>query len=275
MGYVGALAVLLIVMLMLPPSADPSYDFYVRLSFVVAAVFFLIFSVPLFIGVPEPVQTRTPVASYLREGMRQAAGTFRSLFRRNDYPSISRFLIAFFIYNDGILTVISFAAIFAEETLHMSDREIIVFFAVVQTSAVLGSLVFGFITDKIGPRKTIIITLILWIGISVGAFFVQTVSAFYAVALAAGVAIGSCQSASRSMMALLTPPDREAEFFGFYDGLCGKASAVIGPLIYGIIADLSSDRVAALSIGVFFLAGLLTLLPVREPERRTRGHLVF
>jgi UMF1 family MFS transporter len=166
MGYVGALAVLVIVMFLLPPAADPSYDFYVRFSFVVAAAFFLVFSLPIFFGVPEPVQTRTPVASYFRQGIRQAGTTFNSLFRLKEYPTIARFLIAFFIYNDGILTVISFAAIFAEETLHMSDKEIIVFFAVVQTSAVLGSVIFGHVTDKIGPKKTILITLILWIGIS-------------------------------------------------------------------------------------------------------------
>jgi UMF1 family MFS transporter len=68
-------------------------------------------------------------------------------------------------------------------------------------------------------------------------------------------------------MALLTPAGREAEFFGFYDGLCGKASAVIGPLTYGVIADLTSERIAALSIGLFFLAGLILLQGVREPAR--------
>ena len=68
-------------------------------------------------------------------------------------------------------------------------------------------------------------------------------------------------------MALLTPKEREAEFFGFYDGLCGKASAVIGPFIYGLIADFTNERIAALSIGLFFLAGLLFLQGVSEPER--------
>jgi len=266
MGYLGALAVLLIVGLMLPDSAAPDYLFYVRLSFVVAAGFFLVFSLPMFLFVPEPIQERERPASYIRKGMAEAAETFRALFRRNQYPSISRFLIAFFIYNDGILTVIAFAAIFAEETLHMSNADIVTFFAIVQTTAVLGSLVFGVITDAIGPKKTITYTLIIWIVISIGAFFVQTVAEFYAVALAAGVAIGSSQSASRSMMALLTPKEREAEFFGFYDGLCGKASAVVGPLIYGVIADLAGARVASLSIGMFFLAGVFILQGVASPR---------
>jgi UMF1 family MFS transporter len=266
MGYLGALAVLLIVQLMLPPGDAPDYLFYLRLTFVVAAGFFLIFSLPMFLFVPEPAQERERPASYIKKGMAEAAETFRALFRRNQYPSISRFLIAFFIYNDGILTVIAFAAIFAEETLHMSNADIVTFFAIVQTTAVLGSLVFGVITDKIGPKKTITYTLMIWIAISAGAYFVQSVAEFYVVALAAGIAIGSSQSASRSMMALLTPKEREAEFFGFYDGLCGKASAVVGPLVYGTIADLAGTRVASLSIGMFFLAGVFILQSVESPK---------
>lgn len=265
MGYLGALAVLLVVMVILPEASSPDYRFYVRLSFVVAALFFLVFSLPMFIWVPEPHRSAVATPSYLRAGMKRAAETFRRLFITREHPSIARFLIAFFIYNDGILTVIAFAAIFAEHILHMSDRDIILFFAIVQTSAVIGSLVFGIITDKIGPKKTISITLVLWIAIAVAAYFVESVAEFYGVALFAGAAIGSSQSASRSLMALLTPPEREAEFFGFYDGLCGKASAVIGPLVYGIISDLSNERVAALAIVLFFVAGLAVLQGVQEP----------
>ena len=267
MGYVGALAVLLIVHLLLPPAGDPAYLFYVRLSFVVAAAFFLVFSLPLFLFVHEPSLAGKRPGNLFRTGMRRAARTFRSLFVLREYPSVARFLIAFFIYNDGILTVIAFAAIFAEQTLRMDDAAIILFFAIVQTSAVAGSLVFGIVTDKIGPKKTITITLVLWTAIAVGAYFVSSIAAFYAVALAAGVAIGSSQSASRSLMALLTPRAREAEFFGLYDGLCGKASAVVGPLVYGIVADLSNERVAALVISLFFLAGLVILQGVVEPTR--------
>jgi UMF1 family MFS transporter len=109
----------------------------------------------------------------------------------------------------------------------------------------------------------------MWLSITVGAYFVTTVTAFYVVALGAGAAIGSSQSASRSLMALLTPREREAEFFGFYDGLCGKASAVVGPFVYGVIARLTNQRLAVLFISLFFLAGLILLQGVAEPERRT------
>jgi MFS transporter, UMF1 family len=268
MGYLGALAVLLVVQLLLPASTDPEYLLYVRMTFVVAAGFFFVFSTPLFLFVDEPPRAAVQPVSIIREGISRSASTFRSIFLRREFPSIARFLISFFIYNDGILTVIAFAAIFAERILHMSDADIILFFAVVQTSAILGSVAFGVITDAIGPKRTITITLLLWIGIAIGAYFVQTVTAFYVVALCAGVAIGSSQSASRSLMALLTPPSREAEFFGFYDGLCGKASAVVGPIVYGVISYYTNPRIAALSIGLFFLVGLILLQGVHEPARK-------
>jgi UMF1 family MFS transporter len=265
MGYLGALAILLLIMLMLPEPSQPDYLHFVRLTFVMAAAFFLVFSLPLFLFVHEGPLQESP--SLFRTGFARARHTLRDLFVERRYPSVSRFLIAFFLYNDGILTVIAFAAIFAESTLKMGDAGIIAFFAIVQTSAILGSVLFGIITDAIGPKRTIGITLCLWIGIVVGAYFVRSEELFYVIALLAGVAIGSSQSASRSLMALLTPAGREAECFGFYDGLCGKASAVIGPLTYGVIADLTSERIAALSIGLFFLAGLILLQGVREPAR--------
>jgi MFS transporter, UMF1 family len=265
MGYLGALAVLLIVIMILPDSSSPDYLTMVRMSFVIAAGFFFLFSLPLFVSVPEPA-AREKQRYTFHQGFRKANTTFKSLFVKKEHPNIARFLVAFFMYNDGILTVIAFAAIFAENILHMSDRDIIIFFAIVQTSAIIGSFFFGIITDKIGPKKTIIITLIIWIAISAGSYFVTTVEAFYIVAMGAGVAIGSSQSASRSFMALLTPPEREAEFFGFYDGLCGKASAVIGPLVFGLISDFTNERIAALSISAFFIAGLIIIQKVKEPE---------
>jgi MFS transporter, UMF1 family len=268
MGYLGALAVLFIVSLILPDALDPSYFFYVRLSFVVAAAFFLVFSIPMFIWVPEPVSAQQKPRDIIRTGFRQAARTFRELFLERKNPSVARFLIAFFIYNDAILTIIAFAAIFAKTILNMSVKETIVFFAIVQTSAVTGSFLFGFLTDKIGPKKTITITLVLWFIITVGAYFVTTIAAFYVVALGAGAAIGSSQSASRSLMALLTPKEREAEYFGFYDGFCGKASAAVGPYLYGVVALLTNQRVAVLFISLFFLVGLILLQGVVEPERK-------
>ncbi len=270
MGYVGALAVLLIVMVILPPASAPDYYFHIRLSFVVAAIFFMFFSIPLFLFVNEPKTLMADKGSYIRSGMKKSGETLRALFVHKTYPSISRFLLAFFLYNDAIITIIAFASIFASNILKMSDDQVIYFFVIVQSTAVLGSFIFGIVSDHIGPKKTISITLVIWIFVITGAFFVQNVFQFYLVGLSAGLSIGSSQSCSRSLMALLTPKEREAEFFGFYDGLFGKSSAVVGPLVYGIIADLSNQRFAALAIGVFFVVGLILLQGVSVPEVREK-----
>ncbi len=266
MGYIGALAVLLIVMMLLPEQSAHSYYFYIRLSFVIAAAFFFFFSLPMFLFVSEPKVTEPLKKDLIREGTKKSFKTLKEIFIGKEYPSIKKFLLAFFLYNDAIITIIAFASIFAANTLKMSDEQIIYFFVIVQSTAVAGSFIFGIISDHIGPKKTIMITLYIWIAVIIGAFFVNTIPEFYIIGLIAGMSIGSSQSCSRSLMALLTPKDREAEFFGFYDGLFGKSSAVVGPLFYGIISDLSNERFAALAIGIFFIGGLILLSKLKEPK---------
>ena len=271
MGYVGALAVLLIVMFMLPESTSPDYYYYIRLTFVVAALFFFVFSIPLFLFVREPQTSEVIKTDLIRNGINKSFETLKNIFFRKKYPPISRFLFAFFLYNDAIITIIAFASIFASNILNMSDEQVIIFFVIVQSTAIAGSFIFGIISDHIGPKKTISITLVVWIVVVIGAFFVQTVSEFYIVGLLAGLAIGSSQSCSRSLMALLTPKEREAEFFGFYDGLFGKSSAVVGPLIYGIVSDISNERFAALVIGIFFVVGFFVLQKVVVPPLKNHS----
>ena len=271
MGYVGALAVLSIVMILLPAAGSPDYYFYIRLSFVVAAAFFLVFSAPLFLFVSEPHIAEPLKKDLIKRGINESSNTFKAIFFKRKYPSISRFLLAFFLYNDAIITIIAFASIFASNILRMTDEQIILFFVIVQSTAVLGSFIFGIISDHIGPKKTITITLIVWLLVILGAFFVETVVEFYFVGLLAGLSIGSSQSCSRSLMALLTPQEREAEFFGFYDGLFGKSSAVVGPFVYGVISDISNERYAALAIGLFFIAGLIILQKVQVPIFKEGG----
>jgi UMF1 family MFS transporter len=275
MGYVGALTVLSIIMFLLPSFSSPDYYFYVRLSFVVAAVFFMFFSLPLFFFVNEP-QVNSPVKKFaVKVGIKKSSETLKALFVKQQYPAISRFLLAFFLYNDAIITIIAFASIFASRVLKMTDTQVIYFFIITQSTAVGGAFFFGIVSDHIGPKKTISITLIIWLFVAVGAFFVRSISEFYLVGLSAGLAIGSSQSCSRSLMALLTPKSREAEFFGFYDGLFGKSSAVVGPLFYGIIADLSNQRFAALAMGLFFLSGLIILQKVELPKYKGQKELTF
>lgn len=263
MGYVGSLASLLIALPLYAGGFVEENLPSVRLSFLLAAVMFLVFSLPLFFFLRDVPRPADRTESYIRAGYRRVIATLRHV---RSYKHVARFLLAFFIYNDGILTVISFASIFAQDSLKFSLEEILLLFAVVQASAIVGSLIFGSLTDTIGPKRTITISLVCWLAVVAGAYVVQSKEVFYGIGVLAGACMGGSQSASRSFMALLTPRDREAEFFGFYDGFCGKASAVIGTFIFGVLSWASgSQRVAVISVGVFFLAGLWLLQSVEEP----------
>lgn len=261
MGYAGSLAILLLCLPLIQNGWEGTNDHSFRLSYLVTAVFFLLFALPLFFFVPEKRHENRVRHDYISQGFRKS---WRTLAHIREYPNIARFLLAFFIYNDAILTVISFASIYAKKTLGFSMQELLIFFLTVQTTAIVGSLIFGFVADKLGAKRTIIITLLLWIVVVGVAYFAVTKEIFYGVGLLAGLAIGSSQSASRSLMAKLTPKERTGEFFGFYDGFFGKASAIIGPITFGWLSNAFGQRPAIAFLSTFFLAGLLLLLRVRE-----------
>ncbi|MEK9137161.1 MAG: MFS transporter, partial [Bacteroidota bacterium] len=263
MGYVGSLVSLLIARPLFADGFVAENLVNVRLSFVIAAGMFLAFSIPLFLFLKDRPPIAAAQVSYLSAGFNRVRQTLSHI---RSYKQVAMFLLAFFLYNDGILTVISFASIFAQQSLDFSLQEILVLFALVQASGIVGSLVFGFMTDRIGPKNTIIISLLCWIGVVLGAYVVTSKLAFYFIGVVAGSCMGGSQSASRSFMAMLTPAEREAEFFGFYDGFCGKASAVIGTFIFGALSwATGSQRVAVLSVGLFFAIGLCVLYFVHNP----------
>lgn len=264
MGYVGSLTTLLIAMPLYAGGFAAENLQNVRNSFVIAALIFLIFSIPLFVFLRDHKISFEHKPSYIKAGFHRVVNTIGHL---RNYKNVARFLLAFFIYNDGILTIISFASIFATQTLHFSLQEVLVLFAVVQASGIVGSLFFGIITDKIGAKRTIAINLILWLVVVASAYMVETKELFYLIGAIAGSSMGASQASSRSLMAQLTPKNHEAEFFGFYDGLCGKASAVVGTFLFGLISYITDDqRLSVLSIGIFFIAGLILLERVDDKK---------
>lgn len=259
MGYLGSFSILFLVLPMI--GGEIVTEANIRLTFLIAAAFFALFSLPLFLFVRERHAPRRLPENPLRTGYRRLRETLTHI---REYRDVRRFLLAFFVYNDSILTVILFAGIFATTTLSMPTGELIVFFMIVQGSALVGSLVFGWISNGIGVRQSIIITLFIWIGVVVAAYFVQTTMQFFIIGAVAGIGLGSTQSSSRTMMAMLTPDDKRAEFFGFYDGFFGKASAVIGPLVFGEVAAATGQRNAMLVIGVMFLLGIVLMFRTRD-----------
>ena len=253
-GYIGGLSALILSYLFIETN--------VLLVFPLIAVFFGVFAIPIFVFLKESRHTQHyKNVNYIKIGYERIKKTFQHI---KDFKELFRFLISFFIYNDGIKTVIVFAAIYGAQRFNMSGAQLIIYFVLANITSFIGAIIFGFIVDRIGAKKTISITLLIWIAVVIWAFFCTNVTQFYGVGLLAGIAIGSCQSASRSFLSLLTPDDKHAEFFGFY-AVSGKAAAIIGPLLYGLLVlVLDSQRWAILSIALFFVAGFLVLQTVNE-----------
>lgn len=261
MGYLGALAILLLLFPLLQGGIVVENIPNVTLSFFLVALFFAVFAAPLFLTLKDE-KKKTVGMHYVGKSIREVKHTILHIM---NYPDLARFLLAFFFYNDAILTIIGFSSIYAQNTLGFTTAELIAFFMIVQTTAIAGSIVFGIITDKIGPKRTIVLTLCIWCIVIIMAILTKDKQFFYYTGLLAGMSMGSSKAASRSMMAKLTPRKHVTEFFGFYDGTFGKASAVAGPMIFGLISSQAGDqRIALASLLLFFVIGLLLMLGVRS-----------
>ncbi|NTU93427.1 MAG: MFS transporter [Chlorobiaceae bacterium] len=270
MGYLGAFAILLLMRPLLSGGIVPSNAHNLKLSFLFVALFFATFAAPLFLtlrdsrGIRRADLLPTRRAGFFDAFSRSVAEVSHTVRHIMSYPDLSRFLLAYFFYNDAILTVIAFSSIYAQNTLGFTTGELIAFFMTVQTTAIVGSVVFGFVTDRIGPKRTIVVTLLIWFVVIFMAIFSQDKSTFYATGLLAGLSMGSSQAASRSLMARLTPKEHITEFFGFYDGTFGKASAVVGPMVFGFVSSQAGSQKAALaSLLLFFVLGLIIMTGVR------------
>jgi UMF1 family MFS transporter len=257
-GYAGSAVGLLIV---LPLVAKERYD----LTWLAVAVFFVIFSLPTFLWLPADKRGEWSILEALKEGV---VGFKRLLGDVLKHRDMRRFLLAFFVYIDGINTTIYFAAIFASTTLGFAGQELIYLFLVIQCSALAGAFALAKPTDIWGPKRVITLTLLLWTCIAIIAYFVYSKTVFFIIAVMAGTGLGAIQSASRALMSSLIPSGKEAEMFGFYT-FCGKSSSVIGPLVFGMISHTlgGNQRVAILSVVAFFLIGLVLLRRVRDAGR--------
>ena len=253
LGYAGSGVGLLAV---LPLVKREAFD---QVWLLVAAMY-AVFAIPSFIGLPPDRPTGTSVRRAVQIGIGGFRGILVEAWR---LPRLRRFLLAYFVYIDGINTTIYFSSIFATKTLGFRSKELITLFLVVQISALIGSFAWAKPTDRLGPKRVIVITLLLWIGVALAGFVVSSRHTFYAVAIVAGSALGAVQAASRALMASLIPRGREAEMFGFY-AFCGKSSSILGPLLFGAIsyAFHGNQRFAVLSVAVFFILGLMLLTGV-------------
>jgi len=170
------------------------------------------------------------------------------------------------LYTDGLNTLFAFGGVYDAGTFGMSFQDILVFGILLNVAAGLGAVGFSWIDDLIGAKRTIVIALLGLTAAGTAILLVESQIAFTALGCVIGIFIGPAQSASRTMMARLAPAEARGELFGLY-ALSGKATAFLGPAIVGWTTFLAdSQRAGMATILIFFLAGLVLLLPLREPE---------
>ncbi len=249
----------------------PSTGAAVRLSFVSVGLWWAAFSLPLLRRVPEPnaMTNRPSLSAAWRDSWHRLRATWRDLA---GYRPLVTFLVAYWIYSDGIGTIIKMATAYGSE-VGIGMRDLILALVVTQFVAWPGTLVFGRLAGRYGARPVLQGGLVVYALICGLGFFLRTAAHFYALALLVGLVQGGCQALSRSLFASLVPRRKSAEFFGFFS-TSGRAAGIAGPLLFALLGQFTGQsRWAILVLTVFFLGGawLLGRVDLAAGRRRAQA----
>ena len=267
LGYAGGLVALVLALVGFVRPETPWFGmstaagFNIRATNLLVAAWFALFSLPLLLLVPGGAPRAGRRGVDLRGTFAELWRTFHAVRRFRDG---ARLLVARLFYNDGLSTVFAFGGIYAAGTFGMSFSEILVFGIALNVTAGLGAWAFGFVDDRIGGRRTILISLVALIAAAVAAVLAPTRAWLWGAGIAIGIFAGPNQAASRSLMGRFTPRDRESEFFGFF-AFSGKLASFFGPLLLGAMTQATgSQRYGVATVIAFFLLGGWLLLGVDE-----------
>jgi UMF1 family MFS transporter len=270
-GYAGGglLLVLNLLWVMRPGwFGMPDAAFAVRASFVSVAVWWGIFAVPLWRHVPEPPASPGAQTGPL-EPFRRLGRTLREIRR---YRQLTLFLVAYWIYNDGIGTIVKMATAYGAE-IGVGLTHLIGALVLTQAVGVPCALLFGRLAARVGARRAVLGALVVYLGIAIGGYFMSTATHFYVLAGLVGTVQGGAQALSRSLFGSMVPAGRTAEFFGFYS-TSGKLAGVAGPLVFGLVGQATgTSRLGILSLVIFFVVGglLLSRVDVAAGRRAAAG----
>lgn len=263
MGYLGGGLLLLINLIFLQVLAEPlgvSTGHAVRISLASAGIWWGAFAIiPLQrLATHQARRALPPGESYLGVGFKQLRHTLRRL---PTLPMTLLFLVAYLLYNDGIQTVIALSAQFGAEELGMESSQLVLLILMVQFVAFGGALGFGWLAARIGAKRAILGSLVIWTAVTVYAFaLLDSVAQFFVMGAVIGIVMGGSQALSRSLFSQLIPRGQEAEYFSLYE-VSERGTSWMGPLLFGLALQFTgSYRVAILSVAIFFIAGL-ALLP--------------
>jgi len=274
MGYIGGGVLLAVNLLMIQQPGWfglPDAGVATRLSFVTVGVWWILFTIPVLRRVAEPVITRpsgaTTVGGEVQAAFTQLRSTFHEL---KHYKHAVLMLVAFFLYNDGVQTIIRVATLYGEG-IGIDTGSMITALLLVQFVGVPCSFLFGALAGRIGAKRGIFLGLSVYLVITVLAYFMTNATHFYALAIMVGLVQGGTQALSRSLYASMIPKAKSSEFFAFF-GVFERYAGILGPAMFAIVAGEGSSRNAILSLVVFFVAGMIVLsrVDVDEGQRAAR-----
>lgn len=230
-----------------------------HLSFVTVAIWWAVFTLPLLRGVRQPPAEREPGegprTDALRASFRRLGETLRQVRR---YPDLAKFLLAFWLYGDGIGTIIKMAAAYGTE-IGIGRNALIGALVVTQFVGIPFTFLFGALAGRLGPKRGIYLALSAYTVISVAGYWVTTAWHFWALAIAVGMVQGGAQALSRSVYATMIPKGKSAEFFSFF-GVFEKFAGIAGPAVFGIVGQLAgSGRLGIVAVAMFFVVGIAIL----------------
>jgi UMF1 family MFS transporter len=240
-----------------------------RVAFLTVAVWWALFSIPLFRKVPEPVRRVVPGeenVSTLRVAFGRLGGTFRDL--RTRHKDAGLLLFAFLLYNDAVNTIIRLATTFADE-IGIPTPYALAAILMVQFVGVPFAFLFGALADRIGAKRALFVGLFVYVLITLVGFTLRTTWQFFLLAFMVAIAMGGIQALSRSLFASLIPKHKAGEMFGFF-GVFDRFGGALGSLVFGLVLSATgSSRPAILALIVFFVAGGFVLSRV-DVARGTR-----
>jgi len=269
LGYAGGLLALIVALVALVQPEVPWFGFSkegaenVRATNLLVAIWFAVFSVPIFLWVREDKSRISLKGRILTESYRQLRETFVEVRK---YRQVVRFLLARLFYNDGLVTIFAFGGIYAAGTFGFTGEEVLVFAIVLNVTAGLGAVAMGVLDDRLGGKRSIEISVWALLAATLVAVLAPNKVWFWAAGIVIGIFSGPNQASSRSLMGRFVPPDKENEFYGFF-AFSGKATAFMGPFLLGVLAaQFGSQRVGISVVIFFFVAGLVLLRWVDEDE---------
>ncbi|MCD6577014.1 MAG: MFS transporter, partial [Anaerolineaceae bacterium] len=259
-GSLGGIICLVIVLFLI--QSNPGNTVVIRLSFLITAVYFIIFSLPTFFWIKEEHHPhKKEEKNYFQIALNRIGNTLQSV---KDFKEFIKFMIALLIYNDGIIAALDFAAIIGAVIYGVTSTELIIFVIIVQVTNVLGALVYGKLSNKLGIKHALVQSLILMIISVVGMMFMPNKLGFFIVGALAGFAMAGVQSLSRTMVSVFAPEGKTAEFYGFFS-LAGRTSSFIGPGVMGAAATgISAWVMSALVKAEVVTAGDANALVISE-----------